>query len=106
MIADFVSNDQEKLHSGRTAAIEKEKKLSILNICSINGGHSMLINLIDTKFWKKFIPKMKYLIAWVNEGDDSVESKIATTMTTTTMTARIAVDWDASGHFIQKPFSK
>jgi hypothetical protein len=42
----------------------------------------------------------------VNDADWEVESTIATMMTTTTITAKIVVDVDGSGHFWQILFSK
>jgi hypothetical protein len=46
----LVSNVQEKLHSGRTAAMENEKNRSELNICNSSDGHSMFMSLTDVKF--------------------------------------------------------
>jgi hypothetical protein len=64
------------------------------------------MSLIDTKFWKKFIPKMKYFTDCVNDGDEDKASTNATPQATAAIAARMVFDVDASGHLLQMLFSR
>ena len=61
---------------------------------------------MDTKFWKKFIPRIKYFTDCVNDGDEDMASTKATKQATTAMAARMVFEVDASGHLLHMLFSR
>ena len=64
------------------------------------------MSLIDTKLWKKFMPKMKYFTDCEKAGDEDKASTSATPQATAAIAARMVLEVDASGHLLQMLFSR